>query len=82
MPVLYGRRFPPSAAADSCPLQSSNKAYERDITVCHHCYVPSPELRLPSLNPISLQSSNEAYERDADRLLTIATSFQCREVEA
>lgn len=30
----------------------------------------------------SLQASNAAYERDADRLLTIATSFECREVQA
>ena len=30
----------------------------------------------------TLQSSNDAYERDADRLLTIATSFECREVQA
>jgi hypothetical protein len=26
-----------------------------------------------------LQASNNAYERDAERLLTIATSFRCRE---
>ncbi|KAI7844093.1 hypothetical protein COHA_002234 [Chlorella ohadii] len=34
------------------------------------------------LYELRLQSSNEAYERDADRLLTIATSFECREVQA
>lgn len=27
-----------------------------------------------------LQTSNSAYEADADRLLTIATSFRCRDV--
>lgn len=26
-----------------------------------------------------LQASNDTYERDADRLLTIATSFRCRD---
>lgn len=83
--VVFGAR-----AREAC-----KQLYERRLQVgsCHWwwrlavCWLSTAGGRQCSWSPLlpthhSLQASNAAYERDADRLLTIATSFECREVQA